>query len=106
MPDSGYSLVVAIVNYGHSETVVDIAEKLGSSGGTVFFGRGSSHRTKVSILGVPVEPQKELVYIVVKRSKSSALIQKITEACNLNDPKGGLAFSLPLDEVAGLNEPD
>ncbi len=105
MSNNLYSLVVAIVNQGYSEEVVEIAEELGASGGTIFFGRGTSSRSKVSILGVPVEPQKELVYIVVRREFASKILQKITEACNLNDPKGGLAFSLPLDEVSGLNEP-
>ena len=103
MSNDMYSLVVAIVNHGYSEEVVEIAEEMGASGGTIFFGRGSSSRSKVSILGVPVDPQKELVYIVVKRDFTSRILRKITEACKLDDPHGGLAFSMPLDEVSGLH---
>ncbi len=102
MEENSYSLVVAIVNTGFSERVIQIAEDLGASGGTIFFGRGTSSRTKISILGVPVEPMKELIYIVAKRSNASAIIEKITEACRLDEPDTGLAFSMPLDEVSGL----
>ncbi len=105
MSNDLYSLVVAIVNQGYSERVVQVSEEMGSSGGTIFFGRGTSTRSKVTILGVPVEPQKELVYIVVKRDLASRILQKITDVCKLDDPHGGLAFSMPLDEVAGLNLP-
>ncbi|WP_035243986.1 hypothetical protein [Desulfonatronovibrio hydrogenovorans] len=104
MPSTEYSLVVAIVNQGVSEHVVDIAEELGASGGTVFFGRGSSTRTKISILGVPVEPLKELIYIVAKRNLAPKIIKKINQDCRLDEPSGGLAFSMPLDEVAGLGD--
>ncbi len=104
MPDNEYSLVVAIVNQGFSRKVVHIAEELGASGGTVFFGRGSSARTHVSILGVPVEPVKELIYIVSKKEFASKIIQRIEVECNLSAPEAGLAFCLSLDEVTGLAE--
>lgn len=104
MSSNKYSLVVAIVNHGFSEKVVQIAEEMGASGGTIFFGRGSSTRTKVSILGVPVEPLKELIYIVSKRDLAPGIIQNISKECKLDDPSGGLAFSLPLDDVAGLSD--
>ena len=102
MTNSEYSLVVAIVKQGYSEKVIHIAEELGASGGTIFFGRGSSTRTKVNILGIPLEPQKELIYIVSKREFASNIIREINKECNLDEPDGGLAFSMSLDEVSGL----
>jgi nitrogen regulatory protein P-II 1 len=82
--------------------VVQIAEDLGAGGGTIVFGRGTSVRSGRSILGVPVEPGKELIYIVVPRETVPSLLDSLTDACRLNEPGTGLAFSLPLEAVAGL----
>jgi nitrogen regulatory protein P-II 1 len=97
-----YSLVVAIVTLGSGSQVVRIAEDLGAGGGTIVFGRGTSVRSGRSILGVPVQPGKELIYIVVPREIAPKLMQMITDSCSLNEPGTGLAFSLPLDAVSGL----
>lgn len=98
-----YSLVVAIVNPGYSETVIRVSEELGASGGTVFFGRGASIRSKATLLGVPIEPQKEVVYVVSPRDIVPDLLKKLNQACNLDQPGAGLAFALPLDAVTGLD---
>lgn len=98
-----YSLVVAIVNPGCSEEVIRISEESGAGGGTVFFGRGASIRTKATLLGIPIEPQKEVVYVVSPREIVSGLLVKLNRACRLSEPGTGLAFALPLDAVTGLD---
>ncbi|MEG6551441.1 P-II family nitrogen regulator [Desulfocurvibacter africanus] len=103
MSNPDFSLVVAIVQVGHSNAVIKIAQGLGAGGGTIVFGRGSSVRSASSILGVSVEPGKELIYIVAKKSIVPKLMQLVTESCNLNEPGTGLIFSLPLEAVSGLD---
>jgi nitrogen regulatory protein P-II 1 len=100
--DQQHSLVVVIVNLGFGSQVVQIAEDLGAGGGTIVFGKGTSVRSGKSILGVPVEPGKELIYIVVPREIAPKLLQMVTETCRLDEPGTGLAFSIPLDAVSGL----
>jgi nitrogen regulatory protein P-II 1 len=97
-----YSLVVAIVTLGSGSEVVRIAEELGAGGGTIVFGRGTSVRSGRSILGVPVEPGREVIHVVVPREVAPKLLRSVTVACRLEEPGTGLAFSLPLDEVCGL----
>jgi nitrogen regulatory protein P-II 1 len=101
--DKNFSLVVVIVNPGFSEEVIRIAEDSGASGGTIIFGRGASVRTKVSLLGIPIEPQKEVIYIVSPREIVSDLLAKLNKACRLSDRGSGLAFAVPLDAVTGLD---
>ncbi|TVR00822.1 MAG: P-II family nitrogen regulator [Desulfovibrionales bacterium] len=98
-----FSLVVAIVNKGYSEDVIRIAEETGASGGTVVFGRGASIRSKASLLGVPIEHQKEVIHIVSPREVAADLLAKLNAACRLSDRGTGLAFALPLDAVTGLD---
>lgn len=101
--DKSFSLVVAIVNPGYSEEVIRVAEENGASGGTVIFGRGASVRTKASLLGVPIEPQKEVIYVVCPRDIVPDLLAKLNAACRLSDRGAGLAFAVPLDAVTGLD---
>ncbi len=105
MPMEGkeFSLVVAIVNQGYSETVIRISQESGAGGGTVFFGRGASIRSKAALLGIPIEPQKEVVYVVSPREIVPDLLKKMNKACNLDELGAGLAFALPLDAVTGLD---
>lgn len=101
--DKEFSLVVAIVNPRYSEEVIRISEENGASGGTVSFARGASIRTKASLLGVPIEPQKEVIYVVSPREIVPDLLGKLNKACRLSEKGSGLAFALPLDAVTGLD---
>lgn len=98
-----FSLVVAIVSRGLGETVIRIAQESGAGGGTVVFGRGASVRSKASLLGVPIEPQKEVIYVVSPRDIVPDLLSKLNQACDLDRIGVGLAFALPLDAVTGLD---
>ncbi|GAB6058891.1 P-II family nitrogen regulator [Desulfonatronum parangueonense] len=101
--DKNFSLVVAIVNPGYSEEVIRIAEENGASGGTIVFARGASIRSQASLLGIPLEPQKEVIYVVSPREIVSDLLKKLNKACHLSEKGFGLAFALPLDAVTGLD---
>ena len=103
LEDKSFSLVVAIVNPGYSEEVIRIAEENGASGGTVVFGRGASIRSKASLLGISIEPQKEVIYVVSPREVVPDLLIKLNTACRLSELGSGLAFAVPLDAVTGLD---
>jgi nitrogen regulatory protein P-II 1 len=101
--DTVFSLVVAIVDHGYSEEVIRIAQESGAGGGTIMFGRGASLRSKATLLGISIEPQKEVVYVVSPRDIVPDLLRKLNQACDLDKPGAGLAFALPLDAVTGLD---
>jgi len=101
--DTVFSLVVAIVNQGYSEEVIRIAQESGAGGGTIMFGRGASLRSKATLLGISIEPQKEVIYVVSPQDIVPELLQKLNQACSLDEPGAGLAFALPLDAVTGLD---
>jgi len=103
MENKDFSLVVAIVNQGYGEAVIRIAKESGAGGGTAFFGRGASIRSNATLLGIPIEPQKEVVYVVSPRGIVPDLLKKINMECNLDELGSGLAFALSLDAVTGLD---
>lgn len=95
------SLIVSIVRKGWGETVLEASIKAGAHGGTILFGRGTGIHEQQKILGIPIEPEKEIVLTLIYADQSDAILQEIVRAAELDKPGNGLAFVLPVDKVAG-----
>lgn len=99
----GMSLIITIVNSGFSQQVVDASKKAGAEGATILSGRGTSRNETTSVLGVQIQPEKEMVMILVRKSFRKDIMKQIVRACDLTVEGKGLVFCLPVDEVAGVN---
>lgn len=97
-----FDCIVTIVNKGHSEPVVDASRKAGAEGGTILFGRGTGIREVKSILGLAIDPEKEVVLTLVPADISLRVLEAIVEAGKLERPGAGIAFILPVKGVAGI----
>jgi nitrogen regulatory protein PII len=97
-----HSLIVTIVRKGWGDTVLEASVKAGAQGGTVLFGRGAGIREQEKILGIPIEPEKEILLTVTYSDQAEAILQEIVRAAELNEPGMGLAFVVPLDKVVGV----
>ena len=97
-----FSLIVTIVRKGWGETVLEASVKAGAQGGTVLFGRGAGIREQEKILGIPIEPEEEIVLTVVYSDQVEAILREIVRAAELNEPGKGLAFVVPIDKVVGV----
>jgi len=62
-----FELIVVIVNKGEAFDVVEASKSMGAEGGTIILGRGTGIHENLKILGVPIEPEKEIVLILVPR---------------------------------------
>lgn len=98
-----YELVFAIVNRGFADEVIDAAIEKGAQGGTVLHARGASRRTE-TIYGVRIEPEKDIVLLVVIKDKCKAIMQGIYEKVGLNTHGSGICFAMPIDDVVGLKQ--
>ena len=96
------SLIVSIVRKGWGDTVLEASLRGGAHGGTIMFGRGSGIHEQQSILGIQIEPEKEIVFTVVPREIKDAVLQEIVRAAELTVPGHGLAFVVPVEAVAGV----
>ncbi len=95
------SLIITIVAPGNSAEVVAASKKAGADGATILSGRGTSIHENTVLLGVPIQPEKELVLTLVKKSLRKNVMKEIVKVCNLNTEGKGITFALPVDEVAG-----
>ena len=100
--DKGFSLIITIVNRGFSDLVMDAARRVCASGGTILHGRGTGIHEAEQFFGISIQPEKELVLILVNHEERQAVMQAICEKAGLNTEGKGMTFSLPVDEVAGI----
>jgi nitrogen regulatory protein P-II 1 len=90
------------VNRGWAERILKASKKAGAEGGTVVYGRGSGiHETK-TILGIPIEPEKEIILTAIPEENTEEVLSAIIEAGNLDRPGTGVAFVVELKKVAGI----
>ena len=98
---SGVSLIVTIVRKGWGDTVLEASVKAGAKGGTVLFGRGAGINEQEKILGIPIEPEKEIVLTMTHSDGADAILEEIVRAVKLDHPRMGLAFVVSVDKVVG-----
>ena len=102
VPSMPYDLIITVVDKGVADIVVDASLGAGAEGGTILFGRGSGVHERAKLLGIPVEPEKELVMTLVERSKTDKVLAAIVRETDLDHPGKGIAFILEVERVAGI----
>lgn len=97
-----HDLIVTIVNKGDAEKVVDASRKAGAEGGTILLGRGTGIHEHTRLFGIIIEPQKDVILTLVKRSISEQVLDAIVARTELNKPGRGIAYVIPVERVAGI----
>lgn len=104
--DAEYALVVSVANQGYSEDIIAAARAEGARGGTVIHARSSGADGLASFMGITVQPEKELVFILAERVHRRAILQAIGRDFGLKTRAQGYVLSIPVDSVAGLLSPE
>ena len=96
-----YDLIIAVIARGFADYVVSAARDGGATGATIIYGRGTADADK-HVMGISLQPEREVVLILVKKSERKAIMQEIADKTSLLEEGRGLCFSLPVSEVYGL----
>ena len=99
-----YEMIVCIVNTGYSEAVMQAAREYGARGGTVIGARGTANAEAETFFKISIQPEKEAVLIVVPAKIKEDILHALYREVGLNTPGQGVAFTLPVDHVAGIFE--
>jgi nitrogen regulatory protein P-II 1 len=102
---SEFVLIVTIVKKGWGDEVIKASRKAGAQGGTILFGRGTGIHENKKILGLMIEPEKEIVLTIAKSDIEEDIRNSIIDAINLNEPGTGIGFVVSLDKVFGICHP-
>ncbi len=97
-----HEVIFCIVNAGFSDAVMTTAKEFGARGGTVIHGRGTASSEAERLYQITVQPEKEIVMILVTEDIKDSILHALYRTVGLNTPGQGIAFTMPVDAVVGL----
>ncbi len=98
--------IVAIVERGKADYVVNRAKKAGAKGATILYGRGTGESEVKKFLNIQIESSKEVIIILSEKEKCKQIFDEIVEAGKLNNPGTGIIFTFPVSNLVGLHHRD
>ena len=105
MKTENHEVIIAIVNGGFAEDVMDVAKEQGARGGTIINGRGVAREEAAAFFGITLHAEKEILMIVVEKGIRDAVLNAIYKEMGMSKKSSGIVFSLPVSDVAGLARP-
>ncbi len=101
---SVYKLITAIVEKGNAEDVVDAAALAGAKGGTILGARGSGVHEQTKVFSINIEPEKEIVMILAQNESVEAIVEKINEKMNIDEPGKGIVYVQDVNRAYGVHK--
>lgn len=100
-------LLTCIVQRGAGQAVVDAAMQAGAQGATSFFARGTGVRQRhLGVLGITINDEKEIVYVVVPNDQADYIFEKLYFAAKLDTPGMGVIYMTALEKMATYIPPE
>lgn len=103
MAGSEYYMIMAIVNQGFGEEVMNAVRPVGASGGTVFHSRGIGSAEAMKFWKISVQEEREVVIILAQKDDKLAIMEAISMNCGMQSEAQGIVLSLPVDNIVGLD---
>ena len=69
-----HEVIFCVVNAGFTEAVMDAAREFGANGGTVIHARGTANSEAERLFGISIQPEKEIVMIVILTAVSGLAV--------------------------------
>jgi nitrogen regulatory protein P-II 1 len=86
-------LITVVVQRGVADQVVQVALEAGAQGATVFHAHGTGVRQKhLGILGLTVNTEKEIIYIVVPSEQADTMFERIFVSAKMDTPGMGILW--------------
>ena len=102
MKTDKHEVIFAIVNSGFAEEVMDVAREQGVRGGTILNARGVAKEDAAAFFGITLHTEKEILMMVVEKDIRDNVLNAIYKEMGMAKAAQGIAFSLPVSDVAGL----
>jgi nitrogen regulatory protein PII len=97
-----FKLIIIIVKKDLSRKIIKTCVDAGSEGGTVFHGKGTGKHETGSILGVKIEPHKDIILTLVEDKIVDEVLKNITNVAELDKPGTGIAIVLNSKNITGI----
>ena len=108
MKTDKYEVVFTVVNSGYADDVMAVAKARGVRGGTILNARGVVNADAAAFFGITLHADKEILMMVVEKAIRDEVLNSLYQEMGMDKKAKGIAFSLPVSDVAGLvqHQPD
>lgn len=93
-------LITAVVQRGLGDGVIQAAVGAGAHGGTVCYGSGVGYRERLGVLGLALDVEREIAYVLVPREIEEVVFTAMASAEGLDRPGRGILFTAPVERLA------
>lgn len=100
--DAMHCAITVIVNKGKAEEVIEAATAAGARGGTIINARGSGIHETSKLFFMDIEPEKEIVMILVEKENAERIISSVNERLSIEEPGKGIIFVQEVSKIYGL----
>ena len=97
-----FKKITVIVNRGMADDVMDIARESGARGGTILHGKGTGTKNAAKLFGMEVEPEKELVLIIVPTEIEEKVVKNLYNNLEMQNSGNGILFVEDITDVRGI----
>ena len=98
-----FALVAVIVPEEHEDLAVDKVKEAGAAGVTVLKASGLGLKEKKTFFGLSYERNESVLLCIVEKSVGVNILKFVRDALNLDKHGNGLAFSIPMDHLVGMD---
>lgn len=102
MTTNNHEVIFAIVNSGFAEVAMEVARDNGARGGTILNARGVAREETAAFFGITLHAEKEILMMVVEKDIRDNVLNALYKEMGMAKKAQGIAFSLPVSDVAGL----
>lgn len=102
MKTENHEVIFVIVNSGFAEEAMDVAREQGVRGGTILNARGVAREEEATFFGITIHAEKEILMMVVEKEIRDNVLNALYTRMGMGQKAQGIAFSLPVSDVAGL----
>lgn len=98
-----YELIAAVIDTDLSAPIMQAAQNAGCKGGTLVKAKDVRRDDSKSLFGLTLSIEKEILLILVPVTDKQVVLKAICETVLKETGEHAIAFSLPVDEVAGFS---
>lgn len=106
MEQASFDLIMAVMNRGYSEKVMEAAKSAGARGGTVVNARQVGLEESLNFWGISIQQEREIIAIVAPKENKTNIMRAIGEKFGMKSEAHGLILSLPVDHIEGIDIAD
>lgn len=97
-----YSMILVAVNQGHTDEVMDTANRAGARGGSIIRARWADAGVHEKFYGISVQKEKEIIALVVPAGSRNKIMESINREHGMTTEAKAMICSVGLESVVRL----